>query len=938
MRILKVQINNIASLEGEQEIDFTQEPLLSAGLYSISGDTGSGKSTILDAICLAFYDAVPRLKSAGDRTTPDELEADAFGMDAIRSDDPRTLLRRGAVEGHAIVDFEVRQQVYRVGWSVRRSRGKEDGKLQASKCYLHRLSIAADGSEEEEVVVEAKKTAVRGAVVELVGLSFEEFSRTVILAQGEFAGFLKADASEKGQLLEKVTGTEIYSRIASAIATRKSEIEREIELIARDIAQYDLSSDEEIKAEGERLELLIKENARLKKEIESAQDAINYLEQKKTLTHNLALAEETSHKAEEALKDPSFQEQKEDLKRWDEAQSIYPLYIRRLRLDKDIEIKHKSLEGSRAMQPKCEAEYKEAEISVAKAAKALEQYQERLQELQPKLDRVERIDLLIREIEFARDNAQKRAEEQEQELQREITQARCERRQTARRALRIREQIGRKVVDVRMLDEDLNLLDQKSPAEVYLLRSQLRLAHPCPVCEQIVLELPVEHMSTGDSMKDIERQRKLLLEERKRQERILQALKRTEALTRASFQRSKQEVKKQEARLLEASDLTSPMARARHKAAVYSARSEQLRMLRSGLFDGQTLASIRSKQSEEQQQLTKQSHQSSLALQDAMSRLEKVQGESKRLEVELKAQRSEFAALQVEEANWLSERDLDEAYLVQLFDVFAPNATKARELVSRVEANLITARATLEERKEQLQKHIDKALADASPLSGIDELRQLKTLKSYELKQADEELEQLKVRAEIREQKEKRVSSLKKERETLQPVLITWQKAARDFGGADGKKFRTIAQAETLSLVVAWANYHLEKLSPRYLLKVIPGSLSLQIIDTYDSDRVRSANSLSGGESFLASLALALGLSSAISVAYKCDNLFIDEGFGSLDADALDVAITALERLEESGRSIGIISHVQTLAERIPVGIHVERRPGSSSGHISVRS
>src|SRR5690606_8582730 len=145
------------------------------------------------------------------------------------------------------------------------------------------------------------------------------------------------------------------------------------------------------------------------------------------------------------------------------------------------------------------------------------------------------------------------------------------------------------------------------------------------------------------------------------------------------------------------------------------------------------------------------------------------------------------------------------------------------------------------------------------------------------------------------------------------------------------KKFRQIAQEYTLDVLLGYANIHLQVLTDRYRIERIPATLGLQVVDQDMGGEVRTVFSLSGGESFLVSLALALGLASLSSNRMKVESLFIDEGFGSLDADTLNIAMDALERLYNQGRKVGVISHVQEMTERIPVQIKVQKRQSGKS-------
>jgi len=162
-----------------------------------------------------------------------------------------------------------------------------------------------------------------------------------------------------------------------------------------------------------------------------------------------------------------------------------------------------------------------------------------------------------------------------------------------------------------------------------------------------------------------------------------------------------------------------------------------------------------------------------------------------------------------------------------------------------------------------------------------------------------------------------------------------WQELNALIGSADGAVFARFAQGLTLDRLSALANRHLSQLNPRYSMRRAAGeageNLALEIVDHYQADTARPMNSLSGGESFLASLALSLALSELAGGRTSIESLFIDEGFGSLDADTLEVAMSALENLQAQGKTIGVISHVESMKERIPIQIQVLKEPGGHS-------
>lgn len=237
MRIVAVRGENLASLADPFEIDFEREPLRSAGLFAITGETGAGKSTILDALCLALYDSFPRVESAG---------ADAGALDSsgqtLSAGDPRSILRRGASQGFAEVDFLARDGLrYRARCELARARGRATGNLQQRARSLRQI----DENGTPVVAVASGVEEVRRKIIELTELTFDQFRRTVLLAQGDFDAFLRADSKERAELLEKITGASAYALISQRIYQRTKQSENDLASLKRRLTDIKLLEEEE---------------------------------------------------------------------------------------------------------------------------------------------------------------------------------------------------------------------------------------------------------------------------------------------------------------------------------------------------------------------------------------------------------------------------------------------------------------------------------------------------------------------------------------------------------------------------------------------------------------------------------------------------------------------------------------------------------------------
>lgn len=295
MKLKSLEIKNIASIE-DASINFEEQPLSNANLFLICGDTGSGKTTILDAISLALYGQTPRLEQA-------EHKKRAYGDNDISAQDPRNLLRHGATEGSVKLSFEGADgQTYETLWSTGRTRNNTLRAIQ--RAVLCNGNMLADKD-------------VQPLINSIVGLDFSEFCRTTLLAQGQFTRFLKSNEDEKSIILEKMTRTDQFSEVGKQIFAMFSQAKKDFELQQLKIDNYHLLSDEQIAEYQLKIEESIPKTEDIKKQQAIVDAKHLWLSKEIDNVKNLQQAKDKLRESEAQINENQFLQEEKLIADWD---------------------------------------------------------------------------------------------------------------------------------------------------------------------------------------------------------------------------------------------------------------------------------------------------------------------------------------------------------------------------------------------------------------------------------------------------------------------------------------------------------------------------------------------------------------------------------------------------------------------------------------------
>ena len=369
MRILQVRFKNLNSLVGEWEIDFSHPAFVSDGIFAITGPTGAGKTTILDAICLALYGRTPRL----DKVTKSGNE----------------IMSRQTGECFAEVTFATQAGQFRCHWSQHRARRKAGGELQPPK---HEIADAVTGQ-----LLDTKRRGVAEQIESVTGMDFDRFTRSMLLAQGGFAAFLQAAPDERAPILEQITGTEIYSRISMRVHERRAEERKKLESLRAELAGMELLDEGEEQAFGAELAEKELRAAQLATRMGELNRAIAWLEGIERLKQEQLALEEQVRQLDVRRED--FQPRFRRLERARQALELAGAHAALLGLRREQKADRSGLEECTTRLPELDAALVRLEQAAAHAGEALAQKRQEQQQGLSIIRRARELDLTLKEKE-----------------------------------------------------------------------------------------------------------------------------------------------------------------------------------------------------------------------------------------------------------------------------------------------------------------------------------------------------------------------------------------------------------------------------------------------------------------------------------------------------------------------------------------------------------
>lgn len=1004
MKILKIEFQNINSLKDTHLIDFTKAPFTVSSLFAITGPTGSGKSTILDVISLALFNQVPRL---GKISRNEILSKGA-------------ILTRNQKEAFARVTYESKHGVFTSHWSISTAR---TGTLRD---YEMEISEESTGN-----ILDLKKSDVPSKNEELIGLNYNQFIKAVLLAQGEFAQFLRARKDERGELLEKITGTGIYRQLGKMAFEKFKLVNQEIkkQQDAIGIIEQELLTGEQLVDFTE--ELAGKEN--ICKPLENEIKALDKnLELKKTIGEQLNEIDKIAAEKESAdlSLEEFIREYGTSLEHHEKVRDVAGDLREWSRLTKECAGLDEEFRGKKDRKnanvlelEKCLKEvsgFTKLEVAQEEVEVRLEEFSRKVRELQEELNgkvsdyknlqqqfQVETRDVSCQlddknpetnldKLKQVRKDSEENIEElqaglqgvnlQEPEAEKmrlkyQLKEAR-EAQEQSEKADRICAEIRRLLAEAEKLEPKIKELPKEirhgeDQVKIYrerlekigfqkqnqiLLssledhRSGLKKGEPCPLCgskEHPYAEvLPPKNDDLDREMQETEQalstwNHKLTgnVTTLKHYEKNLSEITEQKQNQEEQLKRQEKELNEKYKHLKTVEDLgwrklCENLESLLENLEQYQKENRNLECVATGIPLIEKMLQISSQGKELRENLLeiytgKDIHEDTQKFRTRWTKTRELEKAIDEQLLELQG-KIDYTGKEL--------KDLEGALTVKITGKGFENIAKAGEaLLPDAEYYKLGSQ------RDKIEKEIAKNQHSLKLLTS-----QLEKSKAQDVEETVEEL------TKQRQEKNSRLESLQKECQHLNRVLLNdrdnreklhkikeeiaekeknikrWRLLNELIGDSTGKKFNDFAQDLSLSQLLQLANVRLKDLSDRYRIgkPAEDEDDGLVAIDEHMGGQRRSVKTLSGGETFILSLSMALALSDLASKNVEINSLFIDEGFGTLDPETLDQTLDTLEKLQaESSKTIGIISHVDSLKERIATQIQLKR---SGQGYSSL--
>ncbi|NEN25060.1 AAA family ATPase [Cryomorpha ignava] len=1008
MQIRKIRFENIHSLKGAHEIDFGDGILGEAGLFAIIGPTGSGKSTLLDVITLAIYNRIARVDKSISNTV---LEDDGG------------IMTRNMKSCFAEVEYRVKGKDYRSHWSIERNRNNN---LNARKQEIVEVATGT-------IIDTGTKTPDKNE--EIIGLSYDQFVKAMVLSQGEFSKLLQAPRNERNKLLEDITGARSYREIGRAVFMRYAGLKKKVELKEAGLESIELLTPEIVDQKKSELKTLTDLKPEVQKshqeylaKIATRKELTNKKEEQKQLEinqiklkelyanfkpqkekldrheklvkysddlrdHNSILKDLNRTKEElESINKTKSEEETKQISLIEKASKLLATRI-------DIDSAHEKLEGFRDTISGLQSQEKAKQGEAVLYQNQVKTQIRKINDSGYPLAEAETPALLATEVEDLVHQVNARIEtsgltsledlnQKSEELKvateksRDLLTKKQEeiRLQKAIQTHSARLKSGQETLDTDLkkvpeLEKEILVVEkeiahlaktvehQRKHQSLEDHRAELKPDEPCPLCGSLEHPYALENPkfdTKEELLKDkrdllktksdlrirITEKNKFLVEEIARIESEMQGVAKEEKANleimenlakglKWDFKESLDDLQNRRSQLINSQKSLENTKQAFQTKSLIGDMTESLKNWdftlqkyrevkekREKLYSGTDISQVTNR-------LTTDLTRTATSILSTKKQLHEL-GEK------LKSSQTQKSESLKKIDEILVKENLETIEQLQKGILPEEEADKYRKRNAQLE----DGKARLSEQEKNLKKTLDDLLQKDDDILSDEALNEL--FKDAETAWNNLSLNIGKITQSLDDDQKtrQRQQTVLDELNRLKKDLALWKTMNDLIGDSNGNKFSNFVQDLTLEQLIGFANKRLEEFSDRYLLDIPTAdeadkSDTLKVFDKYMGNARRSVRTLSGGETFLVSLAMAFALSDIASRNVKIESLFIDEGFGTLDPETLDQAITILEKMQNEGnKSVGIISHVGALKERITTQIQLEK---SSLGYSTIR-